>query len=331
MLTGFMAGLLVWLLVEVLLNIQYRYFDLFTNPYNYLKSAVYGIILMELIVRMNRWLERWISWDLDPGRRLLFQTLSGLMIAFLAVFALRMLVNLIFFPSGLIIFSDEVTILVVTFIFIVFFNLADFGSFLNERYRKSLAEMERFRKEIAENQYEMLKLQLNPHFLFNSLNTLSSLVHDDAGKASDFIRRLSEVYRYVLDNRNRELISLSDEMEFIRSFCFLLEIRFQGMIEFQFDIMEKDLDKKIAPMTLQLLVENAVKHNIASSQKPLLIRIHSQNREIAVTNNLQLKPNPPTGSGMGLKNISSRYAFLTTRKVEITDNSDTFEVRIPLI
>lgn len=329
-LAGFFAGLMVWLLFEVLLNIQYRYFVLFTDLSKYLQSAVYGVVIMELMVRANRLMDRWVQWDKSPGKRLLFQTLSGLMISFLMVFALRMLVSLIFYPSRLIIFSDEVTILVLVFLFTIFFNLADLGFFLNDRYRRSLGEMERFRKEIAENQFEMLRLQLNPHFLFNSLNTLSSLVHEDPDKASDFIRKLSEVYRYVLDNRNRELVSLAQEMDFIRSFSYLLGIRFQGMIEFVFEVDHDDLDKKIAPMTLQLLVENAVKHNISSMQKPLKIRVFSGRSYIKVSNNYQPKADQKSG-GMGLKNISSRYAFLTDRKVMIRNENDIFEVTIPLI
>ena len=330
MLAGFIAGLLAWLLVEVLLNIQYRYFVLFTDPLKYLQAAVFGIFLIELITRANRLLQQKVPWEQNPGNRLLFQTLSGLMIAFLIVFVLRILVYFLFYPSRLIIFSDELTIFIVVSIFILFFNLVDIGYFLNERYRKSMAEMERFRKENAEYQFEMLKLQLNPHFLFNSLNTLSSLVYEDAAKASDFIRKLSEVYRYVLDNRDRELVPLLQEVEFIKSFAYLLEIRFQGMIEFTFRIDEKDLAKRIAPMTLQLLVENAVKHNVASQQKPLLIKIISDRRDIIVFNNFQPKTDQK-GSGMGLKNISSRYAYLTNKKVEIMNDKSIFEVKIPLI
>ena len=330
LLAGFLAGLLAWLMVEVLLNIQYRYFVLFSEPLKYLQAAVYGMVLMEFVTRADRLLDSRVPWERSPGKRLLIQTLSGLMIAFLLVFVLRLLVYFLFYPSRLIIFSDEVTIFIVVFSFIIFLNLADIGYFLNERYRKSMAEMEKFRKENAEYQFEMLKLQLNPHFLFNSLNTLSSLVHEDAAKASDFVRKLSEVYRYVLDNRNRELVSLAEEMEFIRSFTYLLGLRFQGMIEFVFAVDETDMDRKIAPMTLQLLVENAVKHNVVSSQKPLMVRIFSGNSYIKVTNNFQPKADQ-RGGGMGLKNISSRYAFLSKRKVVVRNDEKIFEVIVPLI
>jgi LytS/YehU family sensor histidine kinase len=176
----------------------------------------------------------------------------------------------------------------------------------------------------------MLKLQLNPHFLFNSLNTLSSLVHDDQARAAEFIRRLSDVYRYVLENHDRELLPLRSELEFIRSFTFLLELRFQGMIFFTFEVDDSVLDLKIAPMTMQLLVENTVKHNIASRNKPLFVTIRSGDHEVSVTNNLQPKEELP-GTGVGLKNIASRYSFLSDRKVDITRDNLQFKVTIPLI
>jgi LytS/YehU family sensor histidine kinase len=243
---------------------------------------------------------------------------------------IRLAISLAFLPGKLIILSDEMMILALVIILILGQNLLEFSFFLNERYRKSLAEVEKFRKENAEYQFEMLKLQLNPHFLFNSLNTLSSLVYEDASKASEFIRRLSDVYRYVLDNRNKELVTLKEEMDFIHSFSFLQGLRFQGMIDFRFEIDEKSLTRKIAPMTLQLLVENAVKHNVASSRKPLVISIQSDDTFISVMNNLQPKAEQP-GTGVGLKNITSRYAFLTEKKVDIKNENQIFKVVIPLI
>jgi LytS/YehU family sensor histidine kinase len=171
---------------------------------------------------------------------------------------------------------------------------------------------------------------LNPHFLFNSLNTLSSLVHEDQAKSTEFIRKLSDVYRYVLDNRKKELVTLREEMEFIRAFTFLQGLRFQGMIDSRYHIDEAVLDMKIAPMTLQLLVENAVKHNVASRKMPLWIEILTIKKEIIVTNNLQPKEEQ-AGTGVGLKNITSRYEFLSGRKVQIIQDEHLFKVIIPLI
>ncbi|NTV83089.1 MAG: histidine kinase [Bacteroidales bacterium] len=329
-LSGVLLGLLTWLLAEVLLNLRYRYFEMFLLPLNYLYAAIFGIFIQESVYRSGLYMEKIRPWELGIGKRLLIQLLSGILIGFLWVTVFRLIINYLILKDRLIIFSDELMLFVLAVFLISTVNLADLGWFLNERYRKSLAEIERFRKENAEYQFEMLKLQLNPHFLFNSLNTLSSLVHEDAGKSAEFIRRLSDVYRYVLDNRSKELVSLREEMEFIRAFSFLQGLRFQGMIDFQFDISEPSLDKQIAPMTLQLLIENAVKHNVVSRKMPLWISIASEEREIIVTNNLQPKEGQ-MGTGVGLKNISSRYEFLTGRKVKIHQDEHLFRVTIPLI
>jgi two-component system, LytTR family, sensor kinase len=328
--TGSFLGLLTWLLDEVMLSIRYRYFVMFLQPLNFFYAAIFGILIHETVYFSGKILDKRQAWDNGPGKRLLMQMVGSLLIAFFWIVAIRLFINYLIFHGKLIIFSDEFMLvaLAVTLLFII--NLAEFGFYLNDRYRRSLAEVERFRKENAEYQFEMLKLQLNPHFLFNSLNTLSSLVNSDAVKATEFIRRLSDVYRYVLENRNKELVSLREEMEFIHSFSFLQGLRFQGMIDFRFEIGEELLDRKIAPMTLQLLVENAVKHNVVSSKQPLNILISAENDNLIITNNLQIKEEL-SGTGVGLKNIISRYAFLTERKVEIIREDKLFKVVIPLI
>jgi len=330
LLTGALAGLLTWLLDEIMLNIRYRYFEMFLQPLNYLYAAIFGIFVQETVYITGKLLNKTHSWDKGPGKRLLIQMLSAILIGLFWVILIRLSFNYLFFHGRLVIFSDELMLLMLVVTLLFIFDLAELGFYLNERYRRSLAEVERFRKENAEYQFEMLKLQLNPHFLFNSLNTLSSLVHHDPGKAAEFIRRLSDVYRYVLENRSKELVSLREEMEFISAFSFLQSLRFQGMIDFRFGIGEEFLDRKIAPMTLQLLVENAVKHNVVSVKKPLSIVISTENDNLVISNNMQPKEELP-GTGVGLKNISSRYAFLTDRKVEIIKEDNLFKVLIPLI
>ena len=330
LIAGSLAGLFVLLITEILLNIKYRYFDLFQTPVSYLYAGILGIILFENLNRLGKYLDKNQSWQSGPGRRLFLQSMLGILTAAFWITLIRLLISLIFFPEKLIILEDEVLILVLVILFIISLNLADYAFFLNERYRNSLAELERFRKESAEYQFEMLKLQLNPHFLFNSLNTLSSLVYEDASNAAEFIRRLSEVYRYVLENRTKELVTLEEEMEFIRAFTFLQGLRFQDMINFNYQVTEASLFGKIAPMTLQLLVENAIKHNVASRKQPLDISIVSDNTSIYVLNNFQPKPEQ-SGTGVGLKNIISRYEFLTNRKVEIIKDDRSFKVIIPLI
>jgi two-component system, LytTR family, sensor kinase len=327
---GTFSGLLTWLLYEIILNIRYRYFEMFLQPRNYIYAAIFGIFINETVYSTGKLLDEHQPWDQGPVKRLLIQMLNSLLIAFSWIIVIRLVFYYAFVHSKLFILSDELILLILVYSLLIIINLAELGFYLNEKFRSSMAEVERFRKENAEYQFEMLKLQLNPHFLFNSLNTLSSLVHNDPVKAAEFIRRLSDVYRYVLENRNKELVSLREEMEFIHSFSYLQGLRFQGMIDFRFEIGEELLDRKIAPMTLQLLIENAVKHNIVSSKQPLDIVISAENDNLIIKNNLQFKEEL-SGTGVGLKNISSRYAFLTDRKVEIIKEDNLFKVIIPLI
>jgi two-component system, LytTR family, sensor kinase len=229
--------------------------------------------------------------------------------------------------------SDEVLTTLYYLILLVYVPaFAEFAVFLLNRWRTSLAEMEKYKKENAEYRFETLRTQVNPHFLFNSLNTLSSLMYEDREKAAGFIRDLSDVYRYVLENRSRETIALHEEVKFIRSFVYLYQLRFDNKLKVEIDISESLQDKQIAPMTLQLLVENAVKHNIVSVKKPLEISVTAnESGYLTVRNNLQKKPAGMVSSEIGLKNITSRYAYLTDKPVEVLKTESEFIVRVPLI
>ncbi len=211
------------------------------------------------------------------------------------------------------------------------FDLFDLGYFLLNKWRYSLAELERYKKENVEFRFETLINQVNPHFLFNSLNTLSSLVYQNQDTAAKYIRELSKVYRYVLENKENEPVRLQNDLEFLKAYVYLFELRFSNMISFNFEIDEKKLNWYIPPMTIQLLIENAVKHNIISKKKHLQIKIFTENDYLCVTNNLQKKAQKPYSSGMGLSNIRSRYAYFSDKEVIITENESEFMVKIPLI
>ncbi|MBU0487470.1 MAG: histidine kinase [Bacteroidetes bacterium] len=188
------------------------------------------------------------------------------------------------------------------------------------------------RIENIKAQFEMLKTQVNPHFLFNSLNVLSSLIHTNADAASQFIRDLSRVYRYVLDVKEMESQELSAEIEFLQSYIHLLEKRFDQNLTVEIDIPTEKARHRIVPMALQMLIENAIKHNVASRSKPLHISINTENEGyITVTNNLQPRDDSTESTGTGLANISGRYDYLTTRKVLLEKSNDTFSVKLPLL
>jgi LytS/YehU family sensor histidine kinase len=199
------------------------------------------------------------------------------------------------------------------------------------QWKNSLLEVEKYRAESLQAQLQNLKNQLNPHFLFNNLSVLSSLVYRDPDKSVEFINQLSKVYRYLLDNQNSELVSLFQEWEFIKSYIYLLHIRFDRNLIIETDIRKEEMGSLIPPMALQILIENAIKHNEASSEHPLTITITTVKGLLTVSNNLQIRPLHEPGSQTGLKNICARYKFFTDIQPEIVKTPDAFIVTIPLL
>jgi len=201
-----------------------------------------------------------------------------------------------------------------------------------QRLKDVQLRAERSEKEAALSQFEALRNQLSPHFLFNSLSILTSMVHEDADLSEKFVKQLSKVYRYILEQREHELVSLETELEFIKAYTFLLQIRFENKFEVQIEISQSDQKQyQIPPLTLQLLVENAVKHNRMSVQEPLLVRLYSQDEFLIIQNSWQLRDLSETSTGIGLPNIISRYALFTDRAVWFGRQNDFFTVKIPLL
>jgi LytS/YehU family sensor histidine kinase len=196
-------------------------------------------------------------------------------------------------------------------------------------WRESAVEAERLKKENMEAQYNSLRSQVNPHFLFNSLNALTNLVYQDQDKAVKFIKQLSTVYRYVLNTRDKELVPLTEELEFLHSYLFLQQIRFGEKLKLQVELNGEGF---VAPLVLQMLVENAIKHNIIADEQPLTIRVYRENSLIVVENNLQKKSIPSEESiGAGLENIKRRYEFLSSVPVKVEAEGALFKVSVPVI
>lgn len=194
-----------------------------------------------------------------------------------------------------------------------------------------LSQREELEKGMALAQFESLKNQVNPHFLFNSLNVLSSLVHVDADLSEKFIDQLAKSYRYLLEQKDNTLVPLKVELDFVNSFIFLLKIRFEDKIQLAVDIPERFYSMQIAPLTMQLLIENAVKHNRISKDEPLKIFIGIEDHYLVVKNSLQVRINQAPSTGLGLKNIRNRYLILSADTPKFGTEGDFFVARIPLI
>jgi len=192
-------------------------------------------------------------------------------------------------------------------------------------------ELLRLQKENLQSQFETLRSQVNPHFLFNSLNVLTSLIKIEPDLAEQFTIQLSMVYRYVLENKEKELVSIETELNFLKAYTFLLDIRFSGKMKVVVDVPDEKLPMKIVPLALQLLIENAIKHNTFSRKNPLVVNVFIEEGFLVVRNNLQVRETHVESTGVGLHNIASRYAFFTETPIDVTQSDDTFTVKIPLL
>lgn len=186
-------------------------------------------------------------------------------------------------------------------------------------------------KENAVLMYRQLKNQVNPHFLFNSLNVLVSLINKDRDKAVEYTKKLSSVYRYILAQDSKDTVTVKEEIDFIHSYIDILQSRFAKGLEFTFDIQPADLSKSIPAMSLQLLIENAVKHNAVLPDSPLVIDISSDGNAISVSNNLKPRLSHSGGTGTGLMNLSGKYVLLAGKDIQTIKDNNTFTVKLPLL
>jgi sensor histidine kinase YesM len=274
----------------------------------------------------NTYLSTKISWIKTPVKRLVVGIIVTILYTILAVFVILKFWEFswhfkidnyleVFIPS-----------MVITFFISLFFH----GRGFLMAWRKAAIDAEHFQQESIKAQYQSLKNQVNPHFLFNSLNALTNLVYEDQDKAAKFIKQLSEVYRYVLDTRDKEVVPIQEELKFIDAYLFLQKIRFGNKLKVEINL--KGVETKVAPLAIQMLIENAIKHNVVSEEDPLTIRIFHEENFIVIENNLQRKKVLDEGSsGVGLENICKRYEFLSDKKVRVSDENNRFKVSIPIL
>lgn len=275
---------------------------------------------------LTEFISKKISWVKFPVNRLIVGVIAT--VAYTVIIVLLIARSWEYFLNFS--FGSYADIVVPSLIITFFISL-----FLHSRgflisWRASAVDAERLQKENVKAQYDSLKNQVNPHFLFNSLNALTNLVYEDQDKAAKFIKQLSEVYRYVLDTREKELVSLDEEIKFLESYLFLQQIRFGDKLKLEINL--KNVVGQVAPLALQMLIENAIKHNIIAEDQPLTIKVYSQDEYIVVENNLQKKTIlTEDSSGLGLENIKRRYEFLTNKKVNVRQLDSTFKVELPII
>ena len=287
---------------------------------------------------IDKYLNKKLPWFIYTRKRLVIQIVATLGWTFLMTaipLSTRLLVNneLLSPGSGLPgIFPAFALFTYVegTFFLVAFNGIYIARNFFN-KWKSSLLEIEKLKQEKLKRDYQALQDQINPHFLFNSLNVLISEIYHHPETAADFARGLSRVYRYVLQSKNRELVPLKAELEFVQSFIYLHQARVGEGLQVEIDVDEQAAEQFLPPLTLQILVENAIKHNVLEKDNPLHITIDSRTKPVlTIKNNFNPKM-ALESTHTGLSNLKSRYALLGTRTIEVYKNEKEFVVKVPLL
>ena len=280
---------------------------------------------------IDNWLNKRYPWIENARKRLTIQSLLSVFFTSITLFSLMYLLHQLRFGDGKIINRKMIEIFPPAILFTFALLAFKIGSEFFMALKNSLLEFERYKTETANAQLQNLKNQLNPHFLFNNLSVLTSLVYKNQDKAVAFINELAKVYRYVLDTKSTELVSLEEELSFLNHYIYLQKIRFEDNILFEIKIEEKQKPAYLLPMCLQILVENTIQHNETSKANPLKVFIYTENNSLIIENPIKLRSNMVDSTKMGLKNIEMRYSYFSDQKVIVSNNGKNFKVILPLI
>ena len=226
--------------------------------------------------------------------------------------------------------SEAIRVFLISFISTVFIVAIYEAAYFFFQWKESIAETEKLKKERVNSELQALRSQVNPHFLFNSLNTLASIIPEDPKKSVEFVQKMSSVYRKILDLNEREVVTLQEELDTLDQYLFLIQTRFPENLQVLTNITQEARDKYVVPMSLQNLVENAIKHNIISKRKPLVISIENTDDEVIVKNDLQRKITEEPSTQKGLLNIENRNRLTFGRGIVVEETEQTFGVKIPL-
>ncbi len=295
--------------------------------------ATIGLLFMafiyEVITGINGWLNGRMPFEDNPKKRLGTQILLCIATTF-TLHTLLILVFRDFLPKEFNRLMMAVSYFI-DFVLVFAINTTIFAAYFFHKWKSNLVKTERLERERADAHYENLKNQLNPHFLFNSLSSLNSLIYENQDLASQFLQQLSRVFRYVLENKDKELVELDTEVKFVSRYVFLLRTRFGDDLDVRFELPPDRLMRRVVPVTLQILIENAIKHNIINEENRLTIRVFADDQYLHVENNLHKKTIVETSNKHGLANLRSLYHYLSPLPVRVAETPATFSVSIPLL
>ncbi len=266
-------------------------------------------------------------------KRLIIGFVLSFVVTLFVIFLLRFFEALIIKNNTLEVFwnNERASNYIVSSIIAILVLLAIHSFYFYKTLQENRVKEQKIIAGTASAKFESLKNQIDPHFLFNSLNVLSSLIEENPENAQRFTTSLSKIYRYVLEQKDKELVSVEEELAFAKTYMNLLKMRFENSLFYELPTTIINSEAKVVPLSLQLLLENTVKHNVVSEQKPLHIRIYVDGDYLAIQNDFQKKEVLQSRQGVGLQNIINRYGIITNRKVLIEQNEQTFTVKLPIL
>jgi two-component system, LytTR family, sensor kinase len=313
-----------------------RLYDYFGIPVQWYNALLVIFLSTAACWEINRiiqpYVTRWSSPQADERRRLIMYFLIATTLSIAATWGIVAIFHfwIIGRPQTLIINPLKLSVIYIVLANLLF-HLLHAVVLYQTRFRTKMLEAEQLKSENIQAQLLAVKSQINPHFLFNNLNVLSSLIMQESHDANRFIEEFSKVYQYILTAGEKEMVTVEKELAFLKPYTYLLQKRFGEGLQFEFDIKPGHRNYYIVPISLQLLIENAIKHNVVSKSRPLTIHIHSNGSEtLVIQNNLQAKLNPEPSTQTGLSNISKRYRFITGRNIDIDNSNGYFTVTLPL-
>jgi hypothetical protein len=302
----------------------------------FLISAMYSFTLGLGNGMINEFLNSKWDWVKETNKRVWIGIFATIIYTSIAVLLIHYVQYIILFGHKIENFFTGTLIWIHLFAFVFSLGVAAFfhAKGFMDKWKSAMTQESTKQEIVAKTEtakFESLKNQLDPHFLFNSLNVLTSLIGENPAQAEKFTTKLSKVYRYVLEQRNKDLVPILEELNFAKTYMQLLEMRFEDAVKFNIPDNVSDKELKIVPLSLQLLLENAVKHNVVSSSKPLTISIYEEDNYLIIENNVNPKEAIGKSTKVGLQNIADRYGLITQKGVKIENNNKTFKVSLPLL
>ncbi len=321
---------LVLLLVRFLIGDTVVLYNSFSIYFGY--TMLYGLSLYYANAAVFIYLDSVYKNNRFSLNRLIVGFFSTFCITLFTVFVLRVFEEVIIDGVSFqkYIMEESIGNFLVPIVLFVVVSLTIHAFYFYKSLQETKVKEQKIIATTANAQFESLKNQIDPHFLFNSLNVLSSLIEENPENAQKFTTSLSKIYRYVLDQKDKELVAVEEELAFAKIYMQLLAMRFENSISYELP-ENTNVDAKVVPLSLQLLLENCIKHNIVSSSKPLHIKISIDDNQLVIENNWQKKEVLSDGKGVGLQNIVNRYALLTERQVKIIQNEISFKVYLPIL